>query len=370
MRILVDARHLTAPRLTGVGECTVRTLRALFASPDGNEYVLLTTGRRTLPADRLGALPPQVSVKHVALPNRLLSLAEALTGRPYLDALAGNGFDAAWLPNLCLGRVSPGLPYVLTVHDLSWFRHPEWYSWKMRGWHRATRAETLIRGAKAVAVPSRHARADLLAAFPGLPTDRVTVIPHGRGAEFMPRPAPTDSGIRSRYRLPRRYALFLGTLEPRKNIDGILAAMAAYRRRTGDDLPLLLVGGDGWGRRPNIPPWARRIDYVAAEHRAALYRMADVLVWPSFHEGFGLPVLEAMACGTPVITSASSSLPELAGNAAVLVNPHDPEEIASALEQLRADPALRRSLAAQGPVRAAGFSWRASAEALRRLLVR
>ena len=140
MRILVDARHLTAPRLTGVGECTVRILRALFASPDGNEYVLLVTGNRPLPTDRFGALPAHVSVRHIRLPNRLLTAAYILSGRPYLDELAGGGFDAAWLPNLCVGRVSPTLPYVLTVHDVSWKRHPEWYSWKMRTWHGAVRA--------------------------------------------------------------------------------------------------------------------------------------------------------------------------------------------------------------------------------------
>ncbi len=370
MRILVDARHLTAPRLTGVGECTVRTLRALFSSKDGNGYVLLTTGRRTLPADRLGTLPPHVSVKHVALPNRLLSLAETFTGRPYLDVLAGGRFDMAWLPNLCVGRVSPNLPYALTMHDVSWFRHPEWYSWKMRAWHRAARPEALARGAKTIVVPSRHAQSDLLAAFPGLSADRVTVIPHGRGNEFVPRPAPTDSGVRSKYRLPRRYALYLGTLEPRKNIDGILAAMTAYRARTDDDLSLVLAGGTGWGPLLKPLPWVKRIGYVDAEHRAALYRMADVLLWPSFHEGFGLPVLEAMACGTPVIASASSSLPELTGNAAILVNPHDPEEIASALEQLHADPALRHALSTQGPVRAAAYSWSTAAAALRQTFLR
>lgn len=378
MRILVDARHLTAPRLTGVGECTVRTLRALFASPDGNEYVLLVTGKRPLPTDRFGTLPAHVSVTHVSVPNRLLSAAYMFGGRPYLDELAGGNFDHAWLPNLCVGRVSPALPYTLTIHDLSWNQHPEWYSWNMRLWHQATRAARLMCGAKTIAVPSKHARMDLLDAFPDVSPERVTVIPHGRGEEFVPRTAPTDSGVRSRYRLPHRYALFLGTREPRKNIDGIITALAAYRTRTGDELPLVLVGTDGWNARtlrrllsrPEIRPWVKRIGYVDAAHRPAFYRMAEVVLWPSFHEGFGLPVLEAMACGTPVITSASSSLPELTGNAAILVNPHDPEELTTALEQLRADPTLRHDLSVQGPRRASMYSWHETAKALRQMILR
>ncbi len=375
MRFLVDARLLTGPRPSGVGEYAARVLHALFSLDNGDEYILLTTGRTRLPPERLGTLPPHVRHVHVGAPNRLLTAALA-AGYPLERLAEGHGpFDAAFLPNITVGRPR-ALPYVLTVHDLSWDAHPAFYSCKMQAWHALARPERLIRNAAAVLTPSRHARQELLARFPGVDAARVEAVPHGIDAAFAPRRVPSDSGVRSSYRLPKRFALFMGTVEPRKNLHAAIDAVEAYRQETGDDLGLVVAGGYGWRandveRRladPRRRAWIRRLGYVDAAHRPALYRLASVCVLPSFHEGFGLPVLEAMACGTPVIASDAAALPEVAGNAAVLVNPYDPGEIVSALREILGPSGLADDLRRAGVERAAGFSWTTAAERVRNQL--
>ncbi len=375
MRILIDGRHLTEAQPSGVGEYTVHILRALFQLDQTNTYVILVTGRTPMAPERLGALPPNVSIRHVAVPNKILTLALALTGRPYLDRLAGGGFDLAFLPNIAVAHLSPGLPYVLTLHDLTWKLSPELYSPIRRLKHALTRSTGLANEAKRVVTHSEHARRDAIRLL-GLAPGRVLAIPHGIGSEFSPKMAASDFGVRSRQRLPKRFALFVGTREPRKNIDAILDGLASYREKTGDDLPLVIVGPRGWNdhtlerrlRTPETKKFVRVLGYVPSADRPAIYRAASVLIWPSLYEGFGLPVLEAMASGTPVITSHASAMPELTGKAALLVNPYDAGEIAAALGELMTSPKLQASLSTQGIVRAKAFSWAVAAEHLKQAL--
>lgn len=377
MRILIDGRHLVRPQPSGVGEYTVEILRALFRLDRTNTYVVLTTGRVPMPEGRLGSLPSNVVIRHVPTPNRLLTLRLALTGRPHLDELAGGSFDAAFLPNLAVGQVSPGVPYALTVHDLSWNILPDVYSAKMRLWHRLVKPESLARRAAAVLTPSAHARRDAIRLL-RLNPNAVLAVPHGVDARFTAHPQASDHGVRSRLRLPKRFALFVGTLEPRKNVLATIDAIAAYRAATGDDLRLVLAGGWGWNTRalkrrlarPDARAFVQRVGSVAAADLPALYRLASVLVWPSIYEGFGLPVLEAMASGLPVITSHTSSLPELTAGAALLVNPYDPAEITAALTELLGSPALVQRLRAAGLKRAQAFSWDKAAQTLKETLER
>ncbi len=385
MRILIDGRHLTRPPYSGVGEYTTQLLRALFSISTQDTFTILTTGRARLPDGLLGPLPQNVSVRHVPVPNRLLTLSMAAAGKPTLDALAvrpaagqARGpaptetarFDVAFMPNLAVGAPSARVPYVVMLHDLSWKLFPTFYPARMRLWHHLVRPARLLGGAAAVLTPSAHAARDA-ARLLGLPPERLRAMPHGVNPAFQPRALPTDSGVRSRLRLPRRFALSVGSLEPRKNLVAAVDAVAAYRARTRDDLRFVLAGPRGWNtdalearlRRADARAFARRLGPVSRDDLAALYRMADVLLWPSIYEGFGLPVLEAMASGLPVITSHASSLPELALDAAVLVNPFDQAEIAAALEEVMGSDALRARMRTRGLARAAAFTWESSARA-------
>jgi len=366
MRILVDGRHLVHSQPSGVGEYTTQLLRALFRLDRKNEYVVLTTGTRR-PSHNVW--PIHV---HVSTPNKLLNLSILSRQRPTMDRLAGGKIDLVFLPNLGFAAVPPEIPTVLTIHDLSWKFFPEYYSRKMRLWHKAVRPDSLISSAARIIVPSESTQDDLVRTFQK-PADSISVIPHGIDPAFKSRPEARDHGVRSRHKLPKRYALFVGTLEPRKNIHAILDAMEEYRERTHDDLHLVLAGGWGWNSRdlrhrllptPHslLPRWIHHLGYIPAEDRPALYRNAAVFIWPSIYEGFGLPVLEAMASGTPVITSHTSSMPEVTGSSAILIDPFNSRDISVALQELFRSPSLLEHLRVSGIERAKRFSWDQTAQ--------
>lgn len=353
MRILVDVRHLSDAQKTGVGEYTSELLRALFALGTEDEYELVSTGMRPLPQHT-----------HLRFPNKLLKLTTLLGRWPRLDRIAKSKPDLVWLPNLNFTTVSPSVPYALTIHDLSWKIFPEFFSLRMRLWHALSQPDRLIRDAAAIIVPSTATKEDVMRFF-NKPGEKIHVVPHGIDPMFSPTFTAQDHGVRSRHKLPKKFVLFMGTLEPRKNVVALIDAVGAYRKETGDDLRLVLAGGRGWKsgaiRKATDKPFIHVLGYVPSADRPALYRAATVFAWPSVYEGFGLPVLEAMASGVPVITSHTSSLPELTDGAAILVNPFRTEEIAVALRELVSSEALRERLRRKGLERARAFSWEKAA---------
>jgi glycosyltransferase involved in cell wall biosynthesis len=210
----------------------------------------------------------------------------------------------------------------------------------------------------------------------GIPPDRITVIGAGVEKRFRRVKDPkTLDPIRARYRLPHRFILSVSTLEPRKNLTGLIAAfnqLAAAQPSFTADLHLVIAGGKGWlyddiFAAAEASPVRERIHFagfVADEDLPGLYSLASVFAFPSHYEGFGIPVLEAMACGTPVICADNSSLPEIAGDAALLVNSADTGGLADAMHRLLVDLSLRERLAARGLAQAGKFTWEAAARRL------
>lgn len=371
MRILVDVRHLKSSELSGVGQYTVHVLRALFRIAPEHTYVLLTSCAGAAPKRVVLLAKEAIYAEHVHLsvPNKRLNLELFFGLGKTLDERAGGGFDLAFLPNLNIVRLSKDLPYVLTVHDASWKLFPEFFSKRMLLWHAACRPESLIQQATELLVPSEATKEDVERLFAVSP-EKVHVIPHGISVDESPlRPTTSPSSLRSGN---KAFALFVGTREPRKNLPLVVEAVQRYRERFGDDLRLVVAGGRGWGGRSidrllASHTWINVLGYVSDEERTELYRKAKFLFWPSLYEGFGLPALEAMAHGCPVITSTSSSLPELVGTAAILVNPFDTEESVEAIRAVMTDEALRTRFIQAGKERAKAFSWEASARATARI---
>ncbi len=246
-------------------------------------------------------------------------------------------------------------PLVATVHDLSFLHDPSHFT--RRGISVFTRFLDVIRAEASVVIcPSEATRGDCLMA--GIDADRLRVAPHGTAA--APATQADVDRVREAYRLDRPFVLFVGTIEPRKNVGRLLEAFA----HLGDvDAELILVGPDGW--RTELPPsTARRLGFVPQRDLTALYAAAAVVAYPSLREGFGLPVLDAMAQGAPVVTSATTSTAEVAGDTAVLVDPFDVDAIAGALSLLLRDRELALRLGKSAQERAATFTWARTAEAI------
>lgn len=264
--------------------------------------------------------------------------------------------------------VAARVPVVLTIHDLTFIRFPERFHPAKRR-YLATFTRYAAHHASRIVTDSAATRADVIDALHADP-DRVAVVYPGVDPDFRPYHGEGErpEAFRARLGLPERYVLYMGTLEPRKNVDRLVRAFARLVR---DGLPhsLVLAGGRGWdyaaidravadegiGHRVIIPGYVRR------EDQPLWYSAADLFTYPSQYEGFGLPVLEALACGTPVVTSNSSSLPEVVGRAGLVIDPSDESSLAEAMRSVLTDGTLAARLRDAGPVQAAQFSWARSA---------
>jgi glycosyltransferase involved in cell wall biosynthesis len=261
-----------------------------------------------------------------------------------------------------LGR-QPGT--VLTVHDLGVFREADWFRSSRAAYYRFAMARSARRAARIIA--DSEATANDLQQYLDIPPDAIDVIPLGVSPAFSPPDDAARQSIRQKYGLPEDFFLFVGTLEPRKNLSRVLDAWSRIAPDCAYDLAI--AGRLGWKNEPLLgaieqSPFRNRIHltgYIPEADLPALIGAAHTFVWPSLLEGFGLPPLEAMACGTPVIASKTGSLPEVTGDAALLVDPHHVEAIADAMRQLSRDPALHRQLCERGLDRAAGFTWERTA---------
>ncbi len=256
-------------------------------------------------------------------------------------------------------------PMVVTVYDLSFIHYPERLPVSRRLYLRLLTGLTCRRARRVIAISESTARA--VARTLGVPADKIDVAQPGYDADrFRPLPADEIAAFKRRKNLPDRFWLFLGTLEPRKNLPVLLEAYAALDERP----PLILAGGKGWDTdhlfetvdRLNLASDVSFPGFIAADEIHFWYNCADAFIYPSVFEGFGLPVLEAMACGTPVIVSDASSLPEVAGDAGLCVPPDDVSAWRAALARVEGDAEWRRTASERGIVRAWRFRWTDTAQ--------
>lgn len=262
--------------------------------------------------------------------------------------------------------VSCPVPSVVTVHDLAFIRFPQTF----RAYNRiyldvATRLS--VRRAARILVVSEHTRREVIGLL-GVAPERVVVTPNAVREHFRPPDPAVLETFRARKGLPEHFVLYVGTLEPRKNLTTLLEAYAEVAQQQA--APLLVGGGKGWlydavFQRLEALGLRERVRFVGYLDEAELplwYAAATVFVFPSIYEGFGMPPLEAMACGTPVVASNTSSLPEVVGDAGLTVSPYDPAALAEAISRLLDDADLRQELRERGLRQARAFSWRVTAE--------
>jgi len=371
VRALLDARPALDPVRTGVGHYAERLIRHLpRVDPEGSYTAWYLHARGLLRPRRFFADVPGLRERASRVPARLFQPVSFRLHVPRLEWLVG-GFDVLLATNFLPPPTGHPERAVLVVHDLAFEVYPRTAPQIDERWRR--RFARAVRRCGAVIVPSVSAKGDLVARH-GIPEDRVHAIPHGVDAEaFAAVPAEELARVRARYGIRGPYVLFVGGLEPRKNVVALVRAFAA----SGIEASLVIAGGRvRWfpAEEARIFAEARRLPepvrsrvimtgYVSEPDKRALIAGALALAYPSLYEGFGFPVLEAMAAGTPVLTSNVSSLPEVAGEDALLVDPKDEHAIAEGLRRIVEDTALRERLIGPGRARAAGFTWEATARA-------
>lgn len=374
MRIGIDA--LSVGNRSGSGFYTRKLVENLLEIDRHNEYVILW------PKGLDELAPPRAPNAKVILVRSFNPVSRSVRGRLAFSPGSASQlrvdvfhFPASVGPFLgpleAMAIVVGAMPQrrvrtVVTVHDLSFVRHPECFGFFRRQYYRAA----VGRGARiadTVIADSMSTRADLIE-IAGVPPERVCVVPLGVDPELRPvRDERVLKSVREKYALPDRFLLFLGTIEPRKNIVRIIESFASIADRIPHDL--VIAGRKGWKyvdvfkavRRLRVESRVHFAGRIADRDIAAIYSLAEVFVWPSLYEGFGLPVVEAMACGVPVVTSDTSSLPEVAGKAALIVDPLSTGEIAQAVMRVIDDAPLRGELIAKGFVRASELTWRRTA---------
>lgn len=351
-------------RMTGVQHYALEVTRELSAMAGDELRVSIFAGREGGSRNGTG----------LAVETSLLPSGSAVTGllweQTMLKRLARRARVDVLFNPANVAPLGAGVPQVVTIHDLAFLIYPQFFSRSFALYYRNV-IPRIAREAAAVIAVSESTRDDLIELL-GVDPEKITVIRSAASRDFA-RPVSRKQleEVRSRYRLPRKFFLSVSSLEPRKNLKRLVEAYRVLPRELVEEHSLVLVGaGNRVFADPDIVASLQRggsgkvfaPGYIPAGDLPAVYRLAEALVFPSLYEGFGLPVLEAMAAATPVITSNRSSLPEVAGNAAVLIDPESIEELAAAMELLATDSGMRNLLIERGKKRAAGFSWTRTAE--------
>lgn len=382
MRIGIDIRTLAEDYRTGVGEFTTELLNALFALDTKNEYYLFANGTSITTSSFPAWQRPNVHFVITRYPNKLLNLALLVLRWPKLDTLVARHagvptLDIFYSPTLNFSRVTRKVKHLLLVHDLTFALFPNYYTLRQKLWHTLLGPQSQCTAASVVLTPSHNTATDVADLYKISPK-KIGVLSPGLSpifASFASQPAEQRaraiSLVRQKYQLPDRLVLFVGTIEPRKNLTALIEGFSQASTALPPGTGLVIAGAPGWKNESVYAAAAaspardkiKFIGYIPAHEKAALFAAADIFVYPSLYEGFGFPVLEALSLGIPVITSNRSSIPEITANSAYLVNPHRPPEIARGLTVLYEQPQLRAALSRAGLERARCYTWEAAAAA-------
>jgi glycosyltransferase involved in cell wall biosynthesis len=373
MRIGIDYTAAVRQR-AGIGRYTRNLIRALSEIPAGNEYTLFIAGGWR-EGDGLGVWPANFRIRSVPISDRWVHILWQRLRLPVpVQAITGR-LDLFHSPDFVLPPTG-STPAVLTVHDLSFLRVPQFF---VPGFceYLEGAVSRAVRRAQHILADSHSTRQDLIELM-NVDPERVTVLYPGVEPRFQPlAEIEALESVRARYELPQRFILGLSTLQPRKNFAGLIEGFSRLLS-TGSDEPriaavkLVIAGGKGWMyeeilaqvERSGLGDRVHFAGFVADDDLPALYNLAEIFAFPTWYEGFGLPALEAMACGTPVVTASNSSLPEVVGEAGLMVDAADSDGLAEAMSRLLADAGLRMRLTTAGREQARRFSWEDSARGL------
>lgn len=352
IKIGIDLRCLMAGKKTGVEEYARRATEFLIEkNPDKKIIIFINSYKDSHPDLNWVKNRKNVEIKYFNFPNRLLNFSFWLLNWPKIDKLM-EGIEVFFMPNIGFGAISKNCKLILTVHDLSFERFPEYFSFKRRLWHFLINPRKWCQRADQIWTVSKSTKEDLNALYK-INNRKIRIFHFPFNGNKDKKEKITEKNIFriiNKYQLPEKYILFLGTIEPRKNIISVIKAFEELKKNNRHkELKLVIAGAKGWlwqkiQERFHTSQFKKDIiftGFVEEDDKPALYYLSQVFIYPSFLEGFGYPPLEAMQAGTPVIASNCSSLPEIIRDCAVLVDPYQPFEISRALEEILNDVGLR-----------------------------
>lgn len=368
MNIFIDTRSYRPHTFSGISEYTRLLVERFITDYPEHHYTFFTNGFRAREDIPFLKNEGNRTAINFRIPNRIFDPLNLFLRVPKIDAFFPS--DVFWSPNINILSFRNSDRRVITIHDIS-FLYPEFFSMKQRLWHWRQGYRRQIATAGYLIAPSDFTKETLIDAFK-VPARKITRIYPGIDSVYKDY-AETDAmldAFKIEYALPDRFLLYSGTIEPRKNIIAVVRAFNALKQSPrNDDLALVLAGSRGWSYdtifgevehspyRKDIVVWGK----AEREVMCRLYRLATIFVYPSFFEGVGFPPLEAQACGTPVVASNRTSLPEILGASALLADPWNMSELIEAIEALLDSSALRETFKERGKRNVARFDWKKSA---------
>lgn len=352
----------------GIGRYTRGLITTLAQLDQQHRYLLLYTPDSPMAGLRTFDNQPNFSHKQYPLRERWMTIGWHRFNLPLPVETFTGPVDLFHSPNFILPPAHRAKT-LLTVHDLSFIRHPQGAVDKLRRWLEKVVPRSLAR-ADHILADSHSTKQDLIDIY-NISPSQITVVGAGVESRFQPITKPSAlKQVTDKYNLPSKFILGVGTLEPRKNFTGLIEAFS--HSAVCETHHLVIAGGKGWlyddifaaAESSAVADRIHLIGFVADEDLPTLYSLADVFAYPSHYEGFGIPVIEAMACGTPVVCADNSCLPEVAGNSAVQITATDRNALANALHQLVTDFSLREKVISEGFQQAKQFNWPTAAQRL------
>jgi len=371
MNIGVDIRPLMVKNKTGIGEYTFELLNAIFKEDKNNHYFLFSNSSKELNKNIPNWSQSNIHHIHTSYPNKFLNLALAF-GLININRLLPEKIDYWYSPNINFLSLNKKTKHVLTIHDISFELFPEFYTTKQHLWHKIINPKKQCQQADTIIVPSENTKRDLINYYQ-ITANKIKVIYPGISQIFDLTEAKLKlqkTIIQKKYNLPENFILFLGSIEPRKNLLGLIQAFEKLPSNLTEKYYLIIAGGSGW-KNKNIYDYANQsklrdhikfLGYIADDDKPALYALSNLFVFPSFYEGFGFPIIEAMKIGTPIITSNRSSLPEISKGATHLINQNNITDLSSSIKLLLENNRLYAEYLKRGKEIASKYVWENSAK--------
>lgn len=364
MVIGVDIRCVLEGKRTGVEEYAINLLQTLFKIAPNVKFKLFFNASK-LPKVNVREFfdAKNVEICEYSYPNKLLNFSFFAFSYPHIDEFL-SGIDLFFMPNVLFSAFSKKCLVISTFHDLSFENHKEFLTIKKRIWHSFVNPRKIARRSDAVIADSYSTKRDLINLYK-LDPEKIHIVHLGFTRQKIESFEQKKDALLNKYNFSENFILFLSTIEPRKNLEGVLKSFLNLRKNGKLNSDLVIAGGKGWMyknlfrliRNHAYSKHVKILGRISQAEKFIIYKAARAFVFPSYYEGFGLPPLEAMSVGTPVITSSASSLPEVVRDSAILVNPYDTSEIEKALFEATSNIVLRRRLIRSGFKCVENFTW-------------